>query len=757
MHHLLLLLFLVAAGDLSSAAVNHPAYPCMPPHFNSFPFCNTSLSLPHRAKSLISHLNLPEKVQQLVNTAAGVPRLGLPPYEWWSESLHGINDNGPGVRFNGTIRASTVFPQVILSAASLNRTLWRAIAGAVAVEGRAMHNSGQAGLTFWAPNINIFRDPRWGRGQETPGEDPLVSSVYASSYVSSFQSRSDSLFLSACCKHYTAYDLEKWMGFKRFTFDAKVTEQDMKDTFQPPFKSCVQEGKASCLMCSYNQVNGVPACARRDLIDEARDDWGFEGYVTSDCDAVAIIYEEQKYAASPEDAVAAVLKAGMDINCGKYLLQHTESAVKLGKVTEEDINRALTNLFLVQLRLGLYDGDPKRRPHGLLGPKDVCTKEHREIALEAARQGFVLLKNDNGLLPLKRNQVSSLALIGPAGDKTNLLGGDYSGIPCNPISILHGLRDYVPSISYASGCPNTSCLVDDEFEEAVHVARVADVVVVVAGLNLTEETEELDRVSLLLPGKQKDLVNAVASVSKKPVILVLMGGGPIDVSFARDDPSIASIFWIGYPGEVGGQVLAEAIFGEFNPGGYSTMTWYPESFAAVPMTDMRMRPDPSTGYPGRTHRFYTGDVVYGFASGLSYTTYSYKFISAPDELQLLGYSHADQKKVDGVDYLQIEENIACEDLKFNVKIAVMNDGDMDGSHPVLLFSRSAAKIKGSPIRQLVGFDRVFTAAHRTTELEIFVDTCKDLSTVDETGKRIIILGTHVLMLKDIEHELCIKT
>ncbi|PKU66838.1 putative beta-D-xylosidase 6 [Dendrobium catenatum] len=668
----LVVLLLLAAGDLSSSATrNHPAYPCMPPHFNSFPFCNTSLSLPHRAKSLISHLTLPEKVQQLVNTASGVPRLGLPPYQWWSESLHGINNNGPGVRFNGTIRASTVFPQVILSAASLD------------------------------VHVASYRPRRCVEGRAMP--IPVK-------------------------QHYTAYDLEKWKGFKRYTFDAEVTEQDMKDTFQPPFKSCVQEGKASCLMCSYNQVNGVPACARRDLIDEARDDWGFEGYVTSDCDAVAIIYEEQKYAASPEDAVAAVLKAGMDINCGNYLLQHTESAVKLGKVTEEDIDRALTNLFLVQLRLGLYDGALKRRRHGLLGPKDVCTKEHREIALEAARQGFVLLKNDNGFLPLKRNKVSSLALIGPAGDKTNLLGGDYSGVPCNPISILHGLRDYVPSTSYASGCPNTSCLVDDEFEEAVHVARVADVVVVVAGLNLTEETEELDRVSLLLPGKQKDLVNAVASVSKKPVILVLMGGGPIDVSFARDDPRIASIFWIGYPGEVGGQVLAEAVFGEFNPGGYSTMTWYPESFTVVPMTDMRMRPDPST---------------------------------APNELQLLEYS---QKKVeptpetvDGVDYLQIEENIACEDLKFNVKIAVMNNGDMDGSHPVLLFSRSAAKIKGSPIRQLVGFDRVFTAAHKTTEIEILVDTCKDLSTVDEIGKRIIILGTHVLMLKDIEHELSIKT
>ncbi|KAK8935325.1 putative beta-D-xylosidase 6 [Platanthera zijinensis] len=670
---------------------------------------------------------------------------------------------GPGVRFNGTIRAATVFPQVILSAASLNRTLWRAIARAVAVEGRAMHNHDQAGLTYWAPNINIFRDPRWGRGQETPGEDPLISSAYAVAYVSSFQSGTESLFLSACCKHYTAYDLEKWKGFSRYTFNANVTEQDMMDTFQPPFRSCVQEGKASCLMCSYNQVNGVPACARRDLIDEARQDWGFQGYVTSDCGAVSIIYEEQKYAASPEDAVAVVLKAGMDINCGSYLLKHAESAVKLGKVSEKDIDRAVTNLFLVQLRLGLYNGDPRRQSHGNLGPGDVCSKKHREIALEAARQGFVLLKNDNGFLPLKRSQVASLALVGPAGNKTDLLGGDYSGVPCNPISIFDGLRDYVPMTSYAEGCPNTSCLVDNGFKEAVRIARTADVVVVVAGLNLTEETEDHDRVSLLLPGKQKDLVDAVASVARRPVVLVLMGGGPLDISFARDDPRIGSIFWIGYPGEVGGQVLAEAIFGEFNPGGRTTMTWYPESFTNVPMNDMHMRPDPSSGYPGRTHRFYTGEVVYGFGSGLSYTTYSYKFLSAPSEIRVLGVSDGKKKKleltygrVDEVDYLNIDENVSCKDLKFDAKIEISNDGDMDGSHPVLLFSRSEARFKGSPTRQLVGFDRVFAAARKAAEIVMTVDSCKDLSTVDEKGKRILLLGAHVLMLKDIEHVVFIR-
>ncbi|KAK8955354.1 putative beta-D-xylosidase 6 [Platanthera guangdongensis] len=520
--------------------------------------------------------------------------------------------------------------------------------------------------------------------------------------------------------HYTAYDLEKWKGFSRYTFNANVTQQDMMDTFQPPFRSCVEEGKASCLMCSYNQVNGVPACARRDLIDEARQDWGFQRYVTSDCGLVSIIYEEQKYAESPEDAVAVVLKAGMDINCGSYLLKHAESAVKLRKVSEKDIDRAVTNLFLVQLRPGLYNGDPRRQTHGNLGLGDVCSKKHREIALDAARQGFVLLKNDNGFLPLKRSQVASLALVGPAGNKTDLLGGGYSGVPCNIISIFDGLRDYVPMTPYAEGCPNTSCFVDRGFKEAVRIARMADVVVV-AGLNLTEETEDHDRVSLLLSWKRKDLVDAVASVARRPMVLVLMGGGPLDISFARDDPRIGSIFWIGYPSEVGGQVLAEAIFGEFNP------------------------------------------VVYGFGYGLSYTTCSYKFLSAPSEIRVLGVSNGKKKKleltygrVDEVDYLNIDENVSCKDLKFNAKIEISNDGDMDGSHPVLLFLRSEARFKGSPKRQLVGFDRVFAAACKAAEVVLTVDTCKDLSTVDEKGRRILLLGAHVLMLKDIEHVVFIR-
>ncbi|XP_058080552.1 probable beta-D-xylosidase 6 isoform X1 [Magnolia sinica] len=747
----------------------HPKFPCKPPHQNVYPFCNTSLPIDTRAQSLLSLLTLDEKILQLSSKAGPIPRLGLPAYEWWSESLHGISTNGYGVNFNGTIPAATSFPQVLLTSASFNRSLWSAIATAIAVEGRAMYNLGQAGLTFWAPNINIFRDPRWGRGQETPGEDPMVTAAYSVEYVRAFQGEylsggSQKLMLSACCKHYTAYDLESWGNFSRYTFNAKVLKQDMEDTYQPPFRSCIEDGGASCLMCSYNQVDGVPACARHDLLQKARTEWGFNGYITSDCDAVSIIYKDQKYASSPEDAVAAVLKAGMDINCGTYLLEHTQSAVEKGKVGEEDIDRALLNIFSVQLRLGLFDGDPKKQQFGNLGPHDVCNQDHRKLTLEASRQGIVLLKNDRKFLPLKKNTITSLAIIGPAANDTSNLGGGYSGIPCNPKSIFEGHKSYIQKTLYASGCLDVPCKSDDGFEEAIHVAKMADVVVVVAGLDPTQESEEHDRLSLLLPGKQMDLVLAVAHASKRPIVVILMGGGPLDVSFAKDHPLIASILWVGYPGEAGGKAVAEVIFGEFNPGGRLPVTWYPESFTHVAMTDMRMRADPSRGYPGRTYRFYRGDVVYRFGYGLSYSEYYYKFISAPDRISLSGSvveanpnNRLAYERKDGFGYIHIDDVACCDALRFNIQISVVNNGYMDGSHVVMLFSRAVTKLKGAPLKQLIGFKRLNTVAYKAIETSILIDPCKHFSMVNHAGLRVLSLGAHVLMLEGVEHSIFIET
>ncbi|CAN6268650.1 unnamed protein product [Urochloa humidicola] len=758
------LLYLLAAAPAAAAAAPN-ARPCASPtSASAYPFCDASLSIPARARSLVSLLTLDEKIAQLSNTAGGVPRLGVPPYQWWSESLHGLADNGPGVNFSsGPVRAATAFPQVILTTAAFNRSLWRAVAEAVAEEALGMHGAGQAGLTYWAPNINIFRDPRWGRGQETSGEDPAVAAAYSLEYVKGFQGEQGEegrIRLSACCKHYTAYDMEKWEGFSRYTFNAKVNAQDLEDTYQPPFKTCIQEAHASCLMCAYNQVNGVPMCAHKDLLQKTRDEWGFQGYITSDCDAVAIIHENQTYTSSDEDSIAIVLKAGMDLNCGSFLVRHTKSAVEKGKVQEQDIDRALFNLFSVQLRLGIFD----KPNNNQLGPNSVCTNAHRELAAEAVRQGAVLLKNDNSFLPLKRSEVRHVAIIGPSANDAYAMGGDYTGVPCSPTTFLKGIQAYAAQTTFAAGCKDVSCNSTDLFGEAIEAAKKADIVVVVAGLNLTEEREDFDRVSLLLPGNQMGLIHTVASVAKKPLVLVLLGGGPVDVSFAKHDPRIASILWLGYPGEVGGQVLPEILFGEYNPGGKLAMTWYPESFTAIPMTDMNMRPDPSRGYPGRTYRFYTGDVVYGFGYGLSYSKYSYSILSAPEKISMSHSSVLNNisrkpayTRRDGLDFVKAEDIASCEALIFSVRITVSNHGDMDGSHAVLLFSRSKSSVPSFPIKQLVGFERVHTVAGSATNMEITVDPCKHMSAANPEGKRVLLLGAHVLTVGDEEFELLIET
>ncbi|KAL2348970.1 hypothetical protein Fmac_002970 [Flemingia macrophylla] len=751
-------------------------YACKFPNHHNHPFCDKSLPTPARARSLVSLLTLPEKILLLSNNASAVPRLGLPAYQWWSESLHGIALNGPGVSFRSPVPSATDFPQVLLSAASFNRSLWLLTAAAIAREARAMFNVGLAGLTFWAPNVNLFRDPRWGRGQETPGEDPMLASAYAVHYVTGLQAHGlphavpdpdpdhhhddhDDLMVSACCKHFTAYDLDMWRQFARYNFNAVVSQQDLEDTYQPPFRSCIQQGKASCLMCSYNEVNSVPACASEQLLGLARDKWGFNGYITSDCDAVATVFEYQKYAKSREDAISDVLKAGMDINCGTFMLRYTESAIEQGKVKEEDLDRALLNLFTVQLRLGLFDGDPIKGRFGKLGPMDVCTLEHKTLALEGARQGIVLLKNDRKFLPLNRDIGASLAVIGPMAATTKL-GGGYSGIPCSSTSLYEGLGEFAETISYASGCHDVPCDSGDGFVEAIDTAKQADFVVIVAGLDTTQETEDHDRASLLLPGKQMDLVSSVAYASKNPVILVLTGGGPLDVSFAERNERIASILWVGYPGEAGGKALAEIIFGEYNPAGRLPVTWYPEAFTNVPMNDMSMRADPSRGYPGRTYRFYTGSRVYGFGHGLSYSDFSYNFLSAPSKISLSRIVkdgsrkrllHQADKVVNGVDYARVDDLQNCNSLSFSVYISVMNLGDLDGSHVIMLFSRGPKFVEGSPETQLVGFSRVHTVSNKSSETSIVVDPCEHLSFADEQGKRILPLGSHTLNVGDVEH------
>ncbi|KAJ9146411.1 hypothetical protein P3X46_028681 [Hevea brasiliensis] len=753
-------IFTIFALLVFRAASTQPPFSCDPsnPSTSSYLFCKTTLPISQRARDLVSRLTLGEKISQLVSSAPPIPRLGIPAYEWWSEALHGVANVGRGIHFEGTIRSATSFPQVILTAASFDAYQWYRIGQVIGREARAVYNAGQAtGMTFWAPNINIFRDPRWGRGQETPGEDPLVTGKYAVSYVRGVQGDSfqggklkGHLQASACCKHFTAYDLDNWKGVNRFVFDARVTVQDLADTYQPPFQSCVQQGKASGIMCAYNRVNGIPSCADFNLLSRtARGQWDFHGYITSDCDAVSIIYDDQGYAKSPEDAVVDVLKAGMDVNCGSYLQKHTKAAVEQKKLPESEIDRALHNLFSVRMRLGLFNGNPAEQPFSNIGPDQVCSQEHQILALEAARNGIVLLKNSARLLPLTKSRTMSLAVIGPNANSAQTFLGNYAGPPCKSVTLLQALQDYIKNTIYHPGCDTVQCS-SASIDKAVDIAKGADHVVLVMGLDQTQEREELDRVDLVLPGKQQDLIINVAKSAKNPIILVLLSGGPVDVSFAKNDNNIGSILWAGYPGEAGGIALAEIIFGDHNPGGRLPMTWYPQEFVKVPMTDMRMRPDSSSGYPGRTYRFYKGQNVFEFGYGLSYSKYSYELKSVTRNKFYLNQSstvhvidNSDSVRSTLVSELGTE---FCKESEFSVRVGVENQGEMSGKHPVLLFVRQPRHGNGRPRKQLIGFKSVILSAGERAEIEFELSPCEHFSRVNEVGLKVMEEGTHFLVV-----------
>ncbi|KAH6759009.1 Glycosyl hydrolase family protein [Perilla frutescens var. frutescens] len=762
---LFLTLFLLRL--LHGGESTQPPFSCdsSDPKTKSFKFCQTSLPIRERVRDLVSRLTLDEKISQLVDSANAIPRLGVPGYQWWSEALHGVSGYGHGVSFNGAIGGATSFPQVILSASTFDSQLWYRIGQAIGKEARGMYNGGQArGMTFWTPNINIFRDPRWGRGQETPGEDPMIASKYAVAYVRGIQGnkynggQSRNLLASACCKHFTAYDLDSWKGVGRFGFDAKVTQQDLADTYQPPFKSCVQEGKATGIMCAYNSVNGVPNCADKNLLtNTARGQWGFHGYIVSDCDAVATIHDNHKYVKEPEDAVALALKAGMDVNCGTYLKKYTKSALEKKKLPESQVDRALHNLFEVRMRLGLFNGNPRQLPYGNIGRADICSQAHQELALEAARNGIVLLKNNAKLLPLSKSKTSSLAVVGPNANNAYVLRGNYDGPPCKNVEILKALKGYVANTLFDQGCNFVNCT-SASTEAAVGIAKEADYVILVMGLDQTQETEAHDRIQLTLPGLQETLIKTIVVAAKNPVILVLVTGGPVDVGFAKNNPKIGSILWAGYPGEAGGIALSQIIFGEHNPGGKLPMTWYPKEFISVPMTDMRMRPDSESGYPGRTYRFYDGPKVFEFGYGLSYTTYSYDFMqSTPNTInlrQLMPSLHAtaecstsNSSSIRALSVSNIGINM-CRKLRFSVHVGVENTGSMLGKHPVLLFVRHQNHVKGSPMKQLVGFETVRLNPRERAEIKFVLNPCKHLTTTKEDGSMVIEQGYRYLMVED---------
>ncbi|XP_006663680.1 probable beta-D-xylosidase 2 [Oryza brachyantha] len=740
-------------------------------NMTEFRYCDASLPYADRVRDLIGRMTVEEKVGALGDWTDGAARLGLPVYKWWSEALHGLSTTGPTTKFDNlqtphlhsgaaAVYNATVFANVINSAASFNETLWKSIGQAVSTEARAMYNMGKGGLTYWSPNINVVRDPRWGRALETPGEDPFVVGRYAVNFVRGMQDipghettpaggdpNTRPLKTSACCKHYAAYDLDDWHNHTRFDFDARVDERDMVETFQRPFEMCVRDGDVSSVMCSYNRVNGIPACADARLLSQTiRGDWGLHGYIVSDCDAVRVMTDNHTWLGyTGAESSAAAIKAGLDLDCGEswkndtdghplmdFLTTYGMEAVNKGKLRESDIDNALTNQYTTLMRLGYFDDIAQ---YSSLGKKDICTDEHKSLALDGARQGIVLLKNDDNLLPLDAKKVGAVNVRGPhvqAPDK--VMDGDYTGPPCRYVTPRQGVRKHV------------------------RFSRHANTTIYFGGINLNIEREGNDREDLLLPKNQTAEIIRVARASPNPIILVILSGGGIDVSFAQNNSKIGAILWAGYPGGEGGNAIADVIFGKHNPGGRLPLTWFKNKYIyQLPMTSMELRPVAKHGYPGRTYKFYDGpEVLYPFGYGLSYTKFLYEMGTngTAVTLPVAGGGHCKQlsykpsvSSAPACPAINVNGQACTETIGFNV--SVVNDGDRGGSHPVIVFTKPPAEVDDAPIKQVVAFKSVFVPAGSTVNVSFELNVCKAFGIVEKTAYTVVPSGVSTVLVENV--------
>ncbi|CAF4917292.1 unnamed protein product [Rotaria sp. Silwood1] len=733
------LLFFTLALNINTQTGNFPD--CKSGPLSTFPICDQSLSSRQRAADLISRMTTAEKITQMVTTAEAIPRLGLPKFEWWSDGLHGVGYS-PGVSFGGDLPAATSFPMPINLGASFNMRLVHHITEIVSSEGRAFSNEGRAGLVFLSPNINIFRDPRWGRGQETPGKDPFLTSQYIYAFINGFQRGEDDRYLKIAvnCKHYAVYDLEDWNGTDRFHFDARVSNQDLIETYLPPFETCIRDAKVASIMCSYNAVNGIPSCANQFILETiARESYHLDGLVISDCDAVSTIMNEHHYTSTVEDTVAVALCAGTDLNCGDFYSKYTQEALDKKTIVEADIDKALERTFNLLIRLGYFD-PPEQQPYRKLSKLDVDTVEARQLALEAAQQSIVLLKNINNALPLNINQLKNkkIALIGPTTNATILMQGNYYGkapFLIDPITEFQGVTEgYSINITFAYGCKISD---DDQsgFAAAIELAQSSDVVIFFGGIDQSIECEGHDRTSIALPDVQLALIKQLEKVVHSTLHIVIMSGSGLDLSYVRDSNQCGSLIWMGYAGQAGGLAIANVIFGQFNPGGRLPITIYPASYVdAVSMFDMQMRPSPTN--PGRTYKFYTGQAVFEFGYGLSYTKFNYSWynelINSIYSIKSLKKNNYNEKKL----------------LIHLYRVNVTNIGQMTGDDVVLAFITPPKELlhdQTPPIKELFGFERVRLNVGQTTQV-FFPLNVDSLLTVAPDGSKWLEPGLYRILI-----------
>jgi len=715
----------------------------------------------------VSRMTLAEKIGALGTGTPPIPSLGLPPYNWWSEASSGVA-SPRGLQ-------TTKFPFPITTGMSFNRTLFQLVGRQIGREARAEMNAGNGYSTFWAPVINLAREPRWGRNIETPGEDPYLTGEYAEYFVKGFQEAPEDPYhiqASACCKHYVANEMEGTTERDgehedRQHVDTAVTMQDLIDSYMKPFQSCVEKGRVSGLMCSYNAVNGVPSCANDWLLTTvARENWGFDGYITSDCDADADVYNSHHYAATPEEAVRDVLRAGTDIDCTSFVPQHAQSALDKGVITEEDINTRLKYLFRVRMRLSHFD---PIGPLDLIPEDSICSDYAQKLSHEAVGQSATLVKNDQAALPLDRGSVGTVAIIGPNANLSESDAGYYG--PHNVCGLKYWTL--VDAVSQGGkvktvstpGVPNVQSEDKSGIPAAVQMAKDADTVVLGVGTDLTWSAEGHDATNISFTDAQMMLIEQVAAAAKKPVIVAVLTATPLDISALLANPKVGAVLHLGQP-SVTILGLGEILFGDKSPAGRTIQTVYKSKYQdQISIFDFGMRPGPSpfarpdcTNHnvsqcpkgtnPGRTYRFYTGKPVVPFGFGLSYTTFSYKVVKQPSTVSLAPLEELlSSARAAGHPYAKVKHaEQAMQRSRWHTEVQytvnVTNTGSRDADDVVLGFivPPNAGK-NGAPLKFLFGFERVHVKAGETVSVFLY-PALTDFAQASVDGKLTAVPGEY---------------
>ncbi|CAL5871232.1 uncharacterized protein PFLUO_LOCUS5480 [Penicillium psychrofluorescens] len=720
--------------------------------------CDTSLSVSDRAAALVSSLTLQEKIDNVQGSASGVPRLGIPSYQWDSEALHGVADS-TGVLFQTPLgvnfSSATSFPAPLSIAASFDDPLTGEIASVIATEARAFVNGGYAGLSYMTPNLNGYRDPRWGRGMETPGEAVLVIQNYVKNLIPGLQGGLNPQYkkIIATCKHYAAYDIETGRNGN----DLNPTQQDLAEYYSLGFKTCVRDAKAGAVMCSYNAVNGIPSCGNRYLLQNVvREHWGFSephNVVIGDCGAVYNIYDPHFYVSGMAQAAAIALNAGTDIDCGPVAYDFLNESIPTNLTTERALDQALTRAYSSLLQAGYFDNPAEYASYSWA---DVNTQASQQLTYQSALEGIVLLKND-GTLPLPK-VLNNVVVIGPMANATTQMQGDYYGTPPYFVTPVQAFQNKASGVQYQIGTlTNTTSTAN--FSAAINAAQNSDYIIYVGGIDLTVEYEGHDRTTIEWPGNQLDLIQELSALGKT-LIVVQLGGGQVDDSNLLNNTGVNGLVWAGYPGQDGGSAIYDVITGVQSVAGRLPVTQYPGDYInEVSMFDMNLRP--VGGSPGRTFVWYTGTPVFPFGYGLHYTNFSVSWASKPAtsyNIGSLGNSATRNKQratsnselLDWPSYTTFEGPYLDLEPFIDISVNIKNTGgnaNLASDYVGLLFiSTTNGGPSPYPNKELAAYGRLHNIPVGSTEKLTFSLTLDNIARTDVDGNRYVYPGDYTLTL-----------